>query len=480
MKNKQIIEFTLGGLVSPQSKDLEDAVIGALLVDKEAYNTIKGMIVIDVFYFEKNKLIFIAMNELYSKSMPIDTITVINQLKKNGTLDAVGGAYEVTTLETKIFSAANIESHALMLIEKYIRRESIKAGLQLAKNSYDDTVDVFTLLSDLEKTADIINFTINNNSNAKVNPMQDFMELIEGKTELFYIFFLDSMTKKFGGITMDGVTILAGRPGDGKTSFMLHQSLYMAKIGIPNAFISLEMSTKQLRAKYLALHLNIPVNNIIYNNKRSREEKSMLMKGVDDLMQLPLSLTDDSFSGIDSIIAYSLKLHRDGICVFFIDYLGLIPLANKDRRDVEIGEIVRRLHVEGKKHGIKYILGCQLGRAAEGAVRYSTAHLRDSGQIEEHATQVFFVNRVANRETIKQKNGAIDSYGEVIFSSGFVDDTVCLVEAGKNRFGTPNAVVRIEFEGKTQKFSEYTEYKNDVKEQPKELKFSVATEDIPF
>ncbi|HSG68731.1 MAG TPA: DnaB-like helicase N-terminal domain-containing protein, partial [Bacteroidales bacterium] len=247
------------GRVPPQATDLEEAVLGAIMLEKDALTAVIDVLKPEVFYKEAHQEIFKAIVELFNKSEPVDILTVVNQLKSDGKLDLIGGAYYISQLTNRVASSANVEYHSRIILQKYIQRELIRVSSEIIRDAYEDTTDVFDLLDKAEQNLFAVSERNIRRQQGEMHLlMQDAIRDIEaakdadtkmrgvpsGFTEL------DRITN---GFQRSDLIILASRPGMGKTAFALTLARNMAvDHGKPIAIFSLEMSSVQLVTRLIS------------------------------------------------------------------------------------------------------------------------------------------------------------------------------------------------------------------------------------
>src|SRR5690349_16179854 len=232
MKQKRRSSLDLGtmvyGKVPPQAKDLEDAVLGAIMLEKSAFDTVVEILKPECFYVEAHQRIFRAMQNLQQKNQPIDILTVVEELKSKDELEMIGGPYYVTRLTNAVVSSANIEAHSRIILQKFIQRELIRISGEIISDSYEDTTDVFDLLDDAEsKLFEITNNHLRKNFDSidtvlvktvnRIDEMRNRNEDITGVPSGFVS--LDRVTY---GWQQTDLIILAARPAVGKTAFALN------------------------------------------------------------------------------------------------------------------------------------------------------------------------------------------------------------------------------------------------------------------
>src|SRR6478735_5588882 len=340
------------GKLPPQAVDLEEAVLGAMMIDKTGLHEAMELLSCDVFYKDSNKSIFEAISELYNKNQPIDLLTISNELKRAGKLDLAGGDFYLIQLTQKIASSAHIDYHSRILLQKYVQRRCIATSSELIESSYSEDVDVFELLEKVYK---------------------DYGE--------------DS-----------DLIILAARPGMGKTAFVLNEVLECGLNGIPVAFFSLEMSTKQIIGRLLSIVSGVDITKI--NNFNLSHEEVLYLKQCSDLLaSLPIFIDDKGGISPIELKIKANKLKREhGIKMIVVDYLQLMRVKNKkmNNKENEVSEISSSLKNLAKDLDVPVIALSQLSRNVEqrgSSKRPLLSDLRDSGSIEQDADIVLFIYR---------------------------------------------------------------------------------------
>ena len=397
------------GKLPPQALDLEEAILGSLMLDQDAVTAVIDLLKDDMFYKESHRRIFSSIRNLFTKSEPIDILTVTNQLKKQGDLDIVGGPYFIASLTNRVSSSANIEFHSRIIIEKYIQRELIRIANELIQSAYQDTADALRLLDkagqDLFQIAEnnfrrthsemkeLVYVAIKEIDNAK-NQAEGIRGIPSGFTQL------DRITS---GWQRSDLIILAARPGMGKTAFVLSMARNMAiQFNKPIAIFSLEMSALQLVTRLISAESQIP-NDKIKSGKLEDYEWEQLTKRVEPLMKSTILIDDTPALPIFDLRAKCrrFKQQYDIQCII-IDYLQLMSaqMDDKDKgkgnREQEISIISRSLKTLAKELNVPVIALSQLNRGVEtrtGSKRPQLADLRESGAIEQDADMVLFIYR---------------------------------------------------------------------------------------
>ncbi len=398
------------GKVPPQSKDLEEAVLGAIMLEKSAFDTVIEILKPECFYVEAHQRIFRAMTSLAQKSLPIDLLTVVEELKAKEELEIIGGPYYVSRLTNAVVSSANIESHSRIILQKFIQRELIRISGEIIGDAYEDSTDVFDLLDDAEsKLFEITNNHLRKNFDdintvlvktiQRIEDMRNRDEDITGVTSGFPT--LDKVT--YGWQPTD-LIILAARPSVGKTAFALNlarsAALHAAK-PTAVAFFSLEMSASQLVQRILSAESEIWLEKISRGKLEEHEMKQLYKKGIDRLSNAPIFIDDTPALNIFELRAKCRRLkNKHNLGIIIIDYLQLMSGAGDNKnsnREQEISRISRDLKGLAKELNIPIIALSQLSREVEkrkeGAKIPQLSDLRESGAIEQDADMVMFLYR---------------------------------------------------------------------------------------
>ncbi len=398
--------FTEHGKIPPQAIELEEAVLGALMLEQNALTTVIDILKPDTFYKEAHKTIFNAIRFLFAKSDPIDILTVTNQLKNEGQLELVGGPYYIAQLTNRIASSANIEYHARILTQKYIQRELIRVSSEIIKDSYDDSTDVFDLLDKAEQNLFEVSERNLRRGSEKINTLlKQAVQQIEeaGKKE-------DGLSGIGSGFTeLDRITsgwqrsdliILAARPGMGKTAFVLSMARNISiDFKKTVAVFSLEMSSLQLVTRLISSETELPAEKL-KKGKLERYEWEQLNSKISKLTDADLIIDDTPALTIFELRAKCRRLKQDkkGVDLVVIDYLQLMAGSgdNKGNREQEISTISRSLKALAKELDIPIICLSQLNRSVEtrgGNKKPILSDLRESGAIEQDADMVLFIYR---------------------------------------------------------------------------------------
>jgi replicative DNA helicase len=419
-KNTNDLSSLVYGKVPPQAIPLEEAVLGALMLDKDALPVVLDILNASTFYLDAHQHIYAAMKALFGKSQPIDLLTVTEELKRQGNLEKIGGAYYLVELTNRVASAANIEYHARIIAQKHILRELIKTGTLIVKDAFEDTTDVFDLLDNAEKNL----FAITQNN---LNKGSETMSSLSSKL----LKQIEELSKKEDGLTgvptgftnLDRMTsgwqpsdliILAARPGMGKTSMVLALARNAAvDFQKPVALFSLEMSSLQFAQRLISMEAEIEGGKL-RNGKLEPYEWQQLHNAIEKLADIPIFIDDTPGINIFELRAKCrrLKMQHD-IQMVIIDYLQLMSGSAGDgknsNREQEISNISRALKGMAKELSVPVIALSQLSRAVEtrgGSKKPQLSDLRESGAIEQDADMVTFIYRPEYYGILEDENGA--------------------------------------------------------------------------
>jgi replicative DNA helicase len=399
------------GKIPPQAKDLEEAVLGAIMLEKSAFDTVIEILKPECFYVEAHQLIFEAMQGLQTKSLPIDILTVVEELRFREKLDIIGGPYFVTKLTNMVVSSANIEAHARIVLQKFIQRELIRISSQTIADAYEDSTDVFDLLDEAEgRLFEITNNHLKKNFDelptvlaktySRIEELRNKKEDVTGCHSGFPS--LDLVTN---GWQPTDLIILAARPAVGKTAFALNLARNCAMHPDPTkrrgvGFFSLEMGASQLVQRILSAQSEIPMEKIARGRLEDYEMKQLLTKGLQPLESAPIYIDDSAALNVFELRAKCRRMvNKYGVGMVIIDYLQLMSGSSdkNTNREQEISGISRSLKQLAKELQIPIIALSQLSRAVEsrkeGNKMPQLSDLRESGAIEQDADMVMFLYR---------------------------------------------------------------------------------------
>ena len=399
------------GKLPPQALDVERAVLGALLIDSNAFDTIQDFISPDTFYSDSHKLIYKSMMTLSAVPKPIDLLTVSEQLRKDGNLDHVGGAFFISELTNAIATSANIEYHARIIAQKYLQRELINISSRTIKDSYEDTTDVFELLDKTESNLFQLSQYSKKKSTVQINTLIDSQikeiqkridDVKSGKTLTGIGSGFTALDRYTSGWQNSDLIIIAGRPAMGKTAFTLALARNAAiDFEKPVAFFSLEMSAPQLVQRIISMETEVSGDKLRRGDLRADEWTQVVTK-IGKLETAPLFIDDTPALSIFELRAKARRLKRkNNIGMIVIDYLQLMTGTTPDgksngNREQEISSISRSLKSLAKELNIPIIALSQLSRSTEtrtGTKKPQLSDLRESGAIEQDADMVMFLYR---------------------------------------------------------------------------------------
>ncbi len=416
------------GKVQPQALPLEEAVLGAIMLDKDALPVVLDIIRSESFYSEGHQLIYKAMLRLFEKSQPVDLLTVTEELKKSGDLETAGGPYYLVELTNRVASAANIEFHARIISQKHIQRELISVSTKIIRDAYEDTTDVFQLLDDAEQG--LFSITQQNLSRGyesmgtlasrALKALEELAEKEDGLTGIPTGFTeLDRLTS---GWQQSDLIIVAARPGMGKTSFTLALARNAAldfNKGV--ALFSLEMSNVQLVQRLISMEAEIQGSKL-RSGQLEEYEWQQLHSAIEKMSEAPIFIDDTPGINVFELRAKCrrLKMQHD-IQLVIIDYLQLMtggPESKNGNREQEISQISRALKGLAKELSVPVIALSQLSRAVEtrgGTKRPQLSDLRESGAIEQDADIVSFIYRPEYYQILEDEEGqSLKGVSEII------------------------------------------------------------------
>lgn len=448
----------------PQAIELEEAVLGALMIEKHAITLIGEILGPDSFYKETHGYIYKAIRELAINAQPIDILTVTAELRKRGQLELVGGAYFITQLTNRVASAANIEYHARIISEKFLQRELIRISGEIQTEAFEDNTDAFDLLDSAEKKL----FELSQGNIKK--SMQSMNKVI--KDTLRDIEELQHKTNKFTGIPsgftkLDRITsgfqksdliIVAARPGMGKTAFALSvarnasfESLNPGESPRAVAIFSLEMGNKQMVSRMISSEAEIHGHKLRTGDLKDYEWAQLNSK-ISRLSEAPIFIDDTPALSVFELRAKCRRLkQQNNISMVLIDYLQLMrgddANAKNGNREQEVSYISRSLKALAKELDVPVIALSQLSRMTErrssSSNRPMLSDLRESGSIEQDADMVIFIYRPEYYQMAEWEDGnPTAGQAEIMIA--------------KNRHGA-NENIRLRFIGDFTKFTDLME-----------------------
>lgn len=392
------------GKLPPNAVDIERLVIGTFLIDKKGLDYSIDLLKPEVFYDPRHQVIFAAIVKLFEGNLPVDLMTVIQELKKEGNLSAAGGDHYIIDLTMGVSSSAHIEYHVRVVLEKFILRSLINVSANVIDNSYKESTDVFELLDKTEQSFfEITNGTIKkgfDTANSLVKQAIETIVSLKDKQGLSGVpsgFF--ALDKETGGWQSSDLIIIAARPAMGKTAFLLSMARNIAvEHKIPLALFSLEMASVQLITRMIASETKISSEKL-RKGTLTEEEWIRLFANVTELENAPLYIDETpSLSVFDFRAKCRRLVMQHGVRIIMVDYLQLMTANSGGKggnREQEIATISRSLKAIAKELNVPVIALSQLSRTVESrpGKRPQLSDLRESGAIEQDADIVSFIFR---------------------------------------------------------------------------------------
>jgi replicative DNA helicase len=421
--------------LQPQAVEMEVAVLGALMIDPSALDTVSEILTSESFYVDNHKKVFKAIETLNKNNEPIDILTVTEQLKKDGTLDAIGGAYEIVKMTNAVVSSANIEIHARKIAEKFILRELVRTSSEVINEALNESNDVFDILDMAEKN--LSNLTNSSVKGGMIGISQVLKESITkisewrqndstltgvptGFTEL------DRATR---GFQNGDLIIIAARPSGGKTAFALNLIRNAALNDIKPVTVaswSLEMKAIYLVLRMLAAESEILLYKIQTGRLNDEEMARIINKAVQTLSRANIFFDESSSVNLRSLKSKARRLKKkNNLGMIVIDYLQLMNGENKGSREQEISTISRELKNLAQELDVPVIALSQLSREGVKGVSWDVAPppsaLRESGAIEQDADVIMMLWGASEQDIaqdpsleqkrklriVKQRNGVL-------------------------------------------------------------------------
>ena len=395
------------GKLQPQDLQIEEAVLGALMLEKDAYSVVSDILKPESFYDNANQKIYSAIVSLGAKQRPIDMLTVTEQLRADGTLDDAGGPLRISELTGRVSSAANIEFHARIVAQKYIARELIHFSSMVQQKAFDESIDVYDLMQEAEGGLFEISKNTLKRDVVQIDPIisealkkiQEASNSESGLSGLQTGF--HDLDKKTSGWQNSDLVIIAARPAMGKTAFVLSMAKNMAvDFSTPVAMFSLEMSNLQLVNRLISNVCELESEKI-KSGQLSQPEWDNLMARTKRLYSAPLYVDDTPSLSVFELRTKARRLVREhGVKIIIIDYLQLMNASGMKfgSREQEVSTISRSLKGLAKELNIPIIALSQLNRSVETrddkhGKRPQLSDLRESGAIEQDADIVCFIHR---------------------------------------------------------------------------------------
>jgi replicative DNA helicase len=425
----------------PAAVDVEIAVLGAMILSPEAVPKVLESVTPEVFFDKRNATIYSAMISLFESNEPIDTVSLFEELKKNSKLDSAGGSAYISKLAQDVSSAANVEYHSKIIVEKWILRKLISSSMDIATQAYSGTEDVFSILDAAESTIfKITEAGLKESYKGMDRAVKEAIEHIEAihskQLASFSVptgfYALDDV---LGGFQKSDLVIVAARPSMGKTAFALSAARNAAiDHKVPIAIFSLEMATIQLVVRLICAEAKINAHNVRTGNFKA-EDGSKISRTAHRLSEAPIYIDDTPGQNVLEIRAKARRLKAEkNIGLIIIDYLQLMTASTKtNSREQEISTISRSLKTLAKELNVPVIALSQLNRAVETRTdkRPQLSDLRESGSIEQDADVVIFLTRP-------------EYYGITQFADGESTEGIAEIIVAKQRNG-PTGDVKLKF-----------------------------------
>ncbi len=444
------------GRIQPQALELEEAVIGALMIERDAYAQVSEILRPESFYDRRHQLIYSAITDLAINQSPVDILTVKDQLSKRGELEEVGGPFYIAQLSSRVASSAHIEYHARIIAQKYLARELITFTSHIQGKAFDETLDVDDLMQEAEGKLFEISQRNLKKDYTQINPViAEAYQLIQkaaartdGLSGLETGFTkLDSMTS---GWQKSDLIVIAARPAMGKTAFVLSMAKNIAvNYREPVALFSLEMSNVQLVNRLITNVCEIPSEKIKSGQLAGYEWQQLDYK-LKDLIDAPLYIDDTPSLSVFELRTKARRLVREhGVKIIIIDYLQLMNASGMafGSRQEEVSTISRSLKGLAKELNIPIIALSQLNRGVESregieGKRPQLSDLRESGAIEQDADMVCFIHRPEYYKIFQDDKGNdLRGMAEIIIAkhrNGAVGDVLLRFKGEFTRFSNPD------------------------------------------
>ena len=453
-----LAEYTFGKM-PPQALPLEEAVLGAIMIDREALPAIIDLLKPESFYSDKHQSIYRACLSLFANGEPVDILTVSDRLRKDGALEAVGGAYYLTELTGRVASSANLEFHARIVAQNALKRDVIQSSTNAIREAYDESSDAFDLLHQAQKSLfDIANYggrmaeSVGRIGVDAIRQLDRAMKMPDGLTGVPCG--LAAVDKTTGGWQPSDLVVLAARPGMGKTAFVICAALYAARQGFPVALFSLEMGRKQLVDRILSVETGIGADRI-RRGQVTTDEHRRLTEAANGLATVPIYIDDTAGMNIFELRAKCRRMKMQyGIQLVIVDYLQLMAgdTTRGGNREQEISSISRGCKNLAKDLDVPVIALSQLSRAVEvrgGAKRPQLSDLRESGAIEQDSDLVGFLYRPEYYKILEDADGqSTAGLCELIIAKhrhGALDDIGLRFDASTTKFSDLSTTVSNQF-----------------------------------
>ena len=429
---------TSAGRVPPHSTDAEQAVLGAMLLDREAVGKVLEILDPECFYHERHETIFKTMLAMFERGVTIDLVTLSNELQREGSLERVGGMRTLTDLSVGTVSAGNVEHHARIVLERFLKRQLITVASEIISDSYDETTDALDEVDRAEQRIFEVAERRTRRSYADMKKLtkdavERIMELADGSGDGItgVPSGFTKLDELLSGFQPSDLVIIAARPSMGKTAFALSVAREAARAGRSIGVFSLEMAAHQLVLRLISSDSGIGLQ-ALRSGKLSSQQVQEIIRKVDDLMGAQIYIDDSA--GLTPV-EFRAKVRRmkveHKIDMVVVDYLQLMHAPKAESREREISTISHTLKAVAKELNIPVIALSQLNRTLEQRAdkRPMLSDLRESGSIEQDADVVMFIHRP-------------EYYKIMTFDDGRSTENIAEIIVGKQRNG-PTGDVRL-------------------------------------
>lgn len=448
----------VGGKLPPQEIDLELAVLGVLLIEKESFEKVCDILKKECFYKDNHGIVYNAIAELHKKRESVDILTVTAYLKKSGELDIVGGAYAITQLTNGVTSSAHVEYHARLIVEAYLSREIIRISGEFQSRAFDNDQDVFEVLDEYFKEIDAIrNYGVDGEGEVPLavsieERVKEKEEMVRNKIEITGISTgnpkLDNL---ISGFNNGCVYVIAAAPSQGKSVKGLNYAKIAALQSNRVPVFSLEMSKRDYIDRFICEESKVPLGD--YRANRITEYDMQKIKiAAKQLKSLPISIYDNPSANTNYIrkkLKLEIKKHgKIGLAV--IDYAQLLkPNERSSSREQEVSNAVKDLKVIAKEFDIPVILLAQVGRDIYKAAdrRPNLSMIRESAEIENSADFVSFIYRPSFYYDLDSHPDRNDMNSKIATIDQLEYDLLSELIVVKNRAGLPNVIIYEKFYG---------------------------------
>lgn len=462
--------FTLGSRIPPHSSEAEMAVLGGMIMSNKAIPKVINLLEREkVFYHEKHSIIFKAIVNLFNSNITVDLLTLKEELKRLGKHETIGGDKYLLEINRRTPSSANVEQHAIIVLDKYLKRSLIEVAGEVLERAYDETVNV---VDEIDRAENEIFRLGEARISKEYTTMRELSkhtyDLLMKQSEKKGISGIPSGFRKLdemlGGFQNSDLIIIAARPSMGKTalglSILLNTALYQ---NIPAAFFSVEMAAHQIAIRLVSADARINQQNI-RNNKMNMNEHAKMVKSFGALADAPIIIDDTAMLTVNELRAKCRRLKaQNNIKLIIVDYLQIMHASGAESREREISIISANLKQIAKELEIPVIALAQLNRNVEARKEKNfkpmLQDLRESGSIEQDADVIMFVNRP-------------ERYGVLEFEDGTSTINMGELIIGKQRNG-PVGTVRVAFNSDYARFEDYT---LAVQDQPQGMRDNYAKE----